>query len=162
MRFKKLLIFFCFSLLLNCADSSKKNSPKIENAEEALYTDLEGNLISISDFKGKKILLNFWATWCTPCLKEMPSMERAQKILQNENFIFLFATTDNVEKTLKFKQNHNYPFQYILYRKSLEKLNIYALPATFIYNSEGVMVKRFDGMNEWDSEELLSQLKAIQ
>lgn len=161
MPYKKLLIFLCFSLLLNCKDSSKKNSPKIENRQEALYTDLDGNMVFLSDFKGKKILLNFWATWCIPCLKEMPSMERAQEILQKENYIFLFATTDNIEKILEFKKNHNYPFQFLQYRKSLDKLDIYALPATFIYNSKGKLVKRFDGVNEWDSEELLNQLKAI-
>jgi len=161
MLFKKLLILICFSLMLNCADSSKKNIPKIEDREETLYTDLEGNLISISDFKGKKILLNFWATWCTPCLKEMPSMARAQEILQKENYIFLFATTDKVEKIIEFQKNHNYPFRFLQYIKTLDKLNIYALPATFIYNSEGVMVKRFDGANEWDSEDILEQLKAI-
>ena len=75
--------------------------------------------------------------------------------------MFLFATTDTVEKIIEFKLKNNYPFQYLQLNSSLDKLNIYALPATFLYNSQGKLVKRIDGAAEWDSEEMLNLLRAI-
>ena len=161
MNLKYVLIFCCVGLLINCGESTKKSSTEVAIEEAVQYADLEGNVVSLKSFKGQKVLLNFWATWCIPCLKEMPSMANAQRELQNENFVFLFATTDAVEKINEFKQKNNYPFQYLQFNSSLDKLNIYALPATFLYNSQGKLVKRIDGATEWDSEEMLNLLRAI-
>ena len=161
----KLNYFFvaiaCVSML-NCADVQKKDTIEIKTTNTTLYMDLKGNTVALNDFKGKRVLLNFWATWCTPCLKEMPSMERAQELLKNENYVFLFATTDNLKKINQFIKNNKYPFQFLQFKSTLDKLNIYALPATFIYDTTGNQVKRIDGATEWDSEEIINQLKAIQ
>ncbi len=155
MSLKNSVFFLLLLIMMGCA-----KTPKSETA--ATYTDLEGNNVSLSDFKGKKILLNFWATWCLPCLEEMPSMEEAQELLASENYVFLFATTDKVNKINSFKEKHKYPFQYLLYKDSLDKLDIYALPVTFIYNTEGKLVKRIDGATEWNSKEILNELRAVQ
>jgi len=146
---------------MSCNEAPTKNGTKVAKEVISLYADLEDNLVSLEDFKGKKIVLNFWATWCTPCLEEMPSMAEAQELLQSENFVFLFATTDHIEKIIDFKQKHNYPFQFLQFKSSLDKLNIYALPATFLYDSKGNLVKRIDGATEWDSEEMLNQLRDL-
>jgi len=156
------LVLSCFSLLISCHHAQNKGINKKKSEIVSLYIDLEGNSVALNEFKGKRILLNFWATWCTPCLKEMPSMERAQEVLKNENYVFLFVTTDSLEKIKHFKKNNNYPFQFLQFKSTLDKLNIYALPATFIYDTNGNQVKRIDGATEWDSEEILNQLRAIQ
>lgn len=158
MGLKRLLMLFCMVLLISCNLAPTKNGTKEAEEVYSLYADLEGNLVSLEDFKGEKIVLNFWATWCTPCLKEMPSMAKAQELLKSENFVFLFATTDGIEKIVEFKQKSSYPFQYLQFKSSLDKLNIYALPATFLYDSQGNLVKRIDGATVWDSEEMLNQL----
>ncbi len=162
MNFRYILILSCFSLLISCNHVQKKGIAKDKAKITSLYTDLEGNSVQIADYKGKKVLLNFWATWCTPCLKEMPSMAKAQEILKGENYMFLFATTDNLEKINTYRKNNNYPFQFLQFNSTLDKLKIYALPATFIYDTKGNQVKRIDGATEWDSEEILNQLRAIQ
>ena len=161
MGLKYLLMLFCLGLLMSCNLAPTKNGTKEVKEVVSLYADLEGNFVSLEDFKGKKIVLNFWATWCTPCLKEMPSMAQAQELLQSENFVFLFATTDDIEKIIEFKQKNSYPFQFLQFKNSLDKLNIYALPATFLYDSKGNLVKRIDGATVWDSEEMLNQLRDI-
>ena len=161
MSIKHLLIGFCLGLLMGCNEVPTKKNTKIAQEVDSLYTDLEGNLVSLNDFKGKKILLNFWATWCTPCLEEMPSLAKAQELLQSENFVFLFATTDNTEKIIKFKHNYNYPFRFLQFKSSLDKLNIYALPATFLYDSHGNLVTRIDGATIWNSEAMLNKLRDI-
>jgi len=161
MNLKYLFIYICCIALLNCAKVQNKDKINTINTE-SLYVDLEGNAINLKELQGRRILLNFWATWCTPCLKEMPSMARAQEALENENYVFLFATTDNLETIHQFKKKTNYPFHFIQFKGTLDKLNIHALPATFIYNTKGKKVKRIDGATDWASEELLNQLRAVQ
>lgn len=155
MSLKYAVSIFLLFMMIGCAKPSKSETT-------STYVDLEGNAVALSDFKGKKVLLNFWATWCLPCLEEMPSMEIAQQKLASENYVFLFATTDKIDKINKFKEKHSYPFQYLQYQESLDKLSIYALPVTFIYNTKGELVKRIDGATEWNSKEILEELKAIQ
>ena len=161
MSFRVNLLFISFVLLLNCGEVSKSDQKFEYNEKISLYFDLEGNEVKISDYKGKRVLVNYWATWCTPCLKEMPSMEKAQEALKNENYVFLFATTDDIDKIRDFKKNNSYNFNFLKFKGTLDKLNIYALPATFLYNSKGEMARRIDGATEWDAEEILDQLRDI-
>ncbi|MDY7394157.1 TlpA disulfide reductase family protein [Aureibaculum sp. 2210JD6-5] len=155
MSLKHTISLILLFMMIGCAKTSKSETI-------AIYKDLEGNAVALSNFKGKKVLLNFWATWCLPCLEEMPSMAKAQQLLASENYVFLFATTDKIDKINKFKEKHPYPFQYLQYQGSLDKLNIHALPVTFIYNTEGELVRRIDGVKEWGAKEMLNQLKAVQ
>ena len=161
MNLKNIVLFSCCLIVLSCGNKQQKDTTKVGKKVTSLYTDLEGNAVQLADFKGKKILLNFWATWCTPCIKEMPSLVKAQEILKNEGYVFLFPTTDDVKKVTQFKKNHPYPLQFLLFTSSLDKLEVYALPATFIYDTDGNRVKRINGATEWDSEEILNQLRAI-
>ena len=92
----------------------------------------------------------------------MPSLVRASEILENENYVFIFPTTDDLEKIKAFNKIKNCPLQFLHYTSTLDKLTIYAFPATLIYNTKGEMVKRIDGSTEWDSEEIINLLKNIQ
>ncbi|MCM4167196.1 Thiol:disulfide interchange protein TlpA [Arenibacter antarcticus] len=128
----------------------------------SLYEDLEGNPISLSDYKGKNILLNFWATWCRPCLEEMPSLLRSKAILEKENYIFLLVSDQSVKKISDFKDKNDYDFNFIRTTAALSQLNIYALPTTFIYNKKGEKVDEITGAVEWDSEPIITKLKSVQ
>ncbi|MCF6223204.1 MAG: TlpA family protein disulfide reductase [Flavobacteriaceae bacterium] len=167
MQFKSILIFLSFFLLLNCGDVKKENISQKEGVKQnkekslALYTNLKGENVSLENFKGKRLLVNFWATWCTPCLQEMPSLVHAQELLKDENYVLLFPTTDKLETIKIFNDKKKYPLEFLHYSGTLDQLNIYALPATLIYNAEGKMVKRIDGATEWDSAEIINLLKAI-
>ena len=162
MQYKLFLIFFSFCLLVNCRDVKKEKVLEEKSENTTLFINLEGKNVDLNNYLGKRVLVNFWATWCTPCLQEMPSLVRAEEILANENYVFLFPTTDNLEKIKAFKKMKNYPLQFLHYTSTLDKLNIYALPTTLIYDTKGEMVKRIDGSTEWDSKEIISLLKNIQ
>jgi len=152
-------------LFMGCKTEIKKEpvpDVKKETVANSLYTELDGSPINLSDYKGKKILLNYWATWCVPCRKEMPAMLRAQDILEKENYVFLLASDESIEKIKKFKANTKYKFHFIKFTGALAQYKIYALPTTFIYNEKGDKVDRIVGAVEWDSKEIIDKLKNIQ
>lgn len=125
------------------------------------YVDLEGNKVELSDFKGKRILLNFWATWCRPCIEEMPSLLKAQEILENENYVFLLATDQTIKVINTFRERKGYEFNYLRYTGTFANIGIKALPKTFIYNEDGNKVDEISGAIEWDSPEVIERLKSI-
>jgi len=162
MQFRIVFIFLSICLLTNCTSAKKEKDLEKASSSPSLYVNLEGENVDLKDYLGSRILVNYWATWCTPCLQEMPSLVHAQEILMNENYVFLFPSTDEIGKITAFNETKNYPLQFLHYTSTLDKLNVYALPATMIYNTNGQMVKRIDGATEWDSEETINLLKSIE
>lgn len=158
-QIKQIIFLLVLIIFVACGD---KKSKDVEKENSSHLTNLSGEEILISTYKGSRVLVNYWATWCTPCLQEMPALVHAQEILKNENYVFLFPTTDEIKKIKAFQKAKNYPLQFLHYTSTLDKLNIYALPATFIYNTQGEMVKRIDGATAWDSEEIINLLKSIE
>jgi len=169
MKSKCTLLVLCFLFCLACKETSKKDVQQenpVEVVPEKLapastFIDLEGNAIELSDYAGKRLLLNFWATWCKPCIEEMPSMLKAQATLLNENYVFVLASDQSIKKIEAFKEKKGFDFNFIKFNGAMSDFEVSALPATFIYNEEGKMVRRFDGLTEWDSPEIISLLKDI-
>lgn len=119
------------------------------------FTDLDNNIFTIQDFKGKNLFINYWATWCNPCLAEMPYMaELYEKYNNEENIVFLFLSREKL-KTIK---------NYIPKDESLQKLPIYkiitddeffatsGIPTTFIINSNGEVVVKDLGSALWNDQ----------
>ena len=119
------------------------------------FTDLDNNIFTIQDFKGKNLFINYWATWCNPCLAEMPYMaELYEKYNNEENIVFLFLSREKL-KTIK---------NYIPKDESLQKLPIYkiitddeffatsGIPTTFIINSNGEVVVKDLGSAFWNDQ----------
>ncbi|WP_299799829.1 TlpA disulfide reductase family protein [uncultured Maribacter sp.] len=161
----------CFLILgavmVSCKEEKTKTvAPEVieavvEKVSTSTYEDLEGNPIELSDYKGKRVLLNYWATWCRPCIEEMPDMEKAQTILEQENYVFLFASDQSVKKILAFKEARGFQLDFIKFNGVYAEENVSALPATFIYNEVGEQVLRFDGGLKWDSPEMIEKLRAV-
>ncbi len=128
---------------------------------ETDFEDLNGNPVALSDFKGKRVVLNYWATWCRPCIAEMPSILRAQDILEKEGYVFLLASDQAIETIKEFKQKKEFDFTYLKFNGSLAEQQINALPASFIYNSKGALQFKVMGAKEWDSPESLEELKDV-
>ncbi len=163
-----LLLTLLFASVLSCKnDQNKEVESKGPAAVQEVsiakssFEDLNGNPIELSDFKGKRVLLNYWATWCRPCVEEMPAMLRAQEVLANENYVFLLASDQSIDKIKAFKDNKKFDFTFLKFNGSLTDMNINALPTTFIYNESGKFMNRVDGATEWDSPKILDKLKAI-
>ncbi|MGI9547153.1 MAG: TlpA family protein disulfide reductase [Flavobacteriaceae bacterium] len=167
MRLKISLVTSILALLISCKKVVKdkhtiskeaNNSVKITEAANQ-FEDLEGSPIALADYKGKRILLNYWATWCRPCLEEMPSLLRAQATLEKENYIILLASDQSVAVIKAFKQKQGYDFNFLKYNGSWAEQNISSLPTMFIYNEEGEKKEKIVGGVTWDSPEVIQKLK---
>ena len=114
-------------------------------------TELDGTPIDLTQYKGKAIFINFWATWCRPCIQELPSIQKAMNIVQNENIVFFFASNEATEEIETFKQSNAYKFHYVKV-ENIEHLNITALPTTSIFNAAGELVFSEMGYKKWDEQ----------
>lgn len=151
-------------LFLLAACTTKKSSNSTASESETLQLSgiqletLAGKAIDLEQFKGKTIFLNFWATWCKPCLQEMPSIENAMAQVNPEKVVFLFPSNETPEEIVAFKERRNFPFEYVQV-KNLEELNFYALPTTLIFDPEGNLVFSEAGLRDWSSAENLVLLQ---
>jgi thiol-disulfide isomerase/thioredoxin len=141
--------------LSNCNDEKKNQAGETWRKEmgmqNIILTDLRGQPVKLDQFAGKTVFISFWATWCKPCLQEMPSIQKTQHILREENIVFLFASEEASDQIEEFKINHDYNFTYLRV-ENLEELNIVALPTTFIFNTDGQLVFNEMGYRKWDDK----------
>ena len=159
MKRKSVLLIAVTCLLFACGE--KKNDRGKEEIRKALFKDMQGLPVSLDDFKGKSILVNYWATWCVPCLKEFPSLLKAEELLSGENYVFLFPSPDTAKEMKTFYESKNYALNFLTMNQSLDQLNIYALPSTIIYTSEGEVYKKIDGATDWFSTEMIEMLRSV-
>lgn len=140
---------------------AQKVVEELPYAEEEIFADLKGNAVALSDFRGKRVLLNYWATWCRPCVAEMPSMLRAEDILKDENYVFLLATDQSVATIERFIELRGFEFNYLIVEGTMKAKGLAAIPTTFLYNEKGEKVDTIVGGVSWDSPEILQKLKAV-
>jgi thiol-disulfide isomerase/thioredoxin len=149
-------------------DTSQENSSKetieeeIEVRTDFFIKDIEGNYYQLEDFKGKRVFINYWATWCKPCIAEMPDIEKAAKILEKENYLFFLVSDQPMSKIKAFKEKRGFNLTFAKLNGTMESLKIRSLPTTFIYDTEGNRVKQISGTQKWDKENVLNKLRAIQ
>lgn len=124
------------------------------------FRDLNEHTISLDKYKGKTIFINFWATWCKPCIQEMPSIEKMKTILKNEEVVFLMASSESTEEIEAFRNTHNYDFNYARI-ENIEDLEIPSLPTTYIFNAEGTLVFSESGYRKWNEKVNIDMLLKI-
>jgi thiol-disulfide isomerase/thioredoxin len=116
---------------------------------DVTLNNIEGEEIDLSDYKGKTVILNFWASWCDPCIRELPEFnELNQEIDKDKIDIFMINLTDGVrekkEDIKKYVQNNKYTFN-VLFDEQLkiaDKFNVMYYPTTFVFNKDGDLVEK--------------------
>ena len=165
LKLKKTSIYLlCFVLFLGCnaGITNDENVSDLESLQlKSSFIDLNENNLDLSVYKGKKIVINYWATWCGPCIKEMPSIKRAEEILEDYDYTFLLVSDETISKISKFKNDRNFEFNFLKSIKSNESLGIYSMPTSYIFDENGKKIETIVGAIEWDSEEMISKLKML-
>ena len=101
------LFYLLLFVLLGCSGDKDYEIANVKLKE------LNNRSIDLAEYQGKTVFINFWATWCKPCIQEMPTIASAQKKLKNENVIFLLASNEAPYEIEKFMKKHTYAFHYV-------------------------------------------------
>ncbi len=156
---------FTLSYFLLFACNSTVTNNKISELEslqlKSSFVDLDENVLNLSEFNNGKVVISYWATWCAPCIKEMPSMIRAEKILEEYGYTFLLVSDETISKISNFKNEMNFDLKFLKSNKSFETLGVYAMPTSYVFNETGEIVETIVGVVEWDSEEIINKLKML-
>ena len=121
---------------------------------------------TIGDFGGSVIVLNFWATWCAPCIKEMPSLDRLQQSFDPKDVQVLAVATgrNSVPKVERFLEENDIGTLQILYDRKTKlsgALSVISIPVTVLIDRDGFEVARFIGDTEWDSPEAIRVIEVL-
>jgi thiol-disulfide isomerase/thioredoxin len=137
--------------------NTKPERSLVPTVNSILFTSSDGKILDLAHLKGKVVFLNFWATWCPPCIAEMPSINSLyNKLKKNENVIFILADVDsNLKRSDSFmkKNKYNLPV-YIPSGPMPHQLFQGNLPTTVIINKRGEIVFNHEGMADYSSPEI--------
>ncbi|MDX2287734.1 MAG: TlpA disulfide reductase family protein [Hyphomicrobiaceae bacterium] len=133
----------------------KSDRPRVP---DVAFTDANGQSVSLADFKGKTILLNLWATWCAPCRKEMPDLDRLQRDLGSETFKVVALSLDrgglDASKAFLDKIGVKHLELYVDDTgRASTPLKIIGMPTTLLIDPDGREIGRLIGPAPWDSPE---------
>jgi thiol-disulfide isomerase/thioredoxin len=139
----------------------KYRVPPSINFKALQLTDLDNKPLDFNMLKGKTVFVNFFATWCGPCVEELPELERAQDNLKNSNFIFVCISDEAVNRLQNFARRMHSGLMILHSVKNLHEYNVYTFPTSYVINTSGDVVYTKVGESDWDSETSLAELKKL-
>lgn len=117
-------------------------------APEITLKNLQGQEVRLSDFRGKVVLLNFWATWCKPCKEEMPAMQASYDKLRDEGFVVLAVNElEDTEKVAEHIRAHHHTFPVVMDHSNsvANRYGVVGLPASFLIDRQGIVREHIFG-----------------
>lgn len=117
-------------------------------APEIVLKDLQGQEVKLSDFRGKVVLLNFWATWCKPCKEEMPAMQAGYDKLRDQGLVVLAVNElEDTEKVIEHVRKHSHTFPVVMDHDNhvANRYGVVGLPASFLVDRHGIVREHIFG-----------------
>ena len=133
-------------------------------APNFMIKDLGGNTVSLEDYRGKIVFLNFWATWCPPCRAEMPSMEKLYAQFKNEDFAILaIDMREDAGKVRAFKEQFKLSFPMLLDSDGSvgAAYGIVSIPTTYLVDRNGYLLGGALGPRDWDGENAVALINQL-
>ncbi len=168
--------------LLGCGGEKESNpanktpqtsgtQPLKESPEEGFLApdfslpDLGGKSVTLSDFRGKVVLLNFWATWCPPCRREIPSLKRLYQLRKDREFEIVAVSVDKASssKVASFVASYQMSFPVLVNPRGDvgQRYWTRAVPTSFLLDKKGVIRWKVVGPREWDGAETLAKIDQL-
>jgi peroxiredoxin len=135
-----------------------------KTAEEIPLTLSNGQSTKLTDYRGKVVVLNFWATWCPPCVEETPALIQLEQRIAPRNGVVLGVSVDEDEAAYrKFLQDHgiNYPTSRDPSKKSALDYGTVMYPETYIIDRHGKIARKIIGPQDWNSPEMTAYFDAV-
>jgi peroxiredoxin len=127
--------------------------------------NLEGEDVSLSQFRGKYLLINFWATWCAPCKIEMPSLEKLYRQFKSDNFDMIGISNDmfGARVVRPYIKATNLTFPMLLDQRMIasRQFGIVSLPTTVLIDPQGIIIGVLQGAEDWSDPETLLYFKNL-
>jgi len=153
------IIAFLFITIVGCNSSKSQNKEKTSQAkkapqtpaeyvQQASFTDFDGNKVTLSDYKGKVVLIDFWETWCRPCIDSFSTLEKLQEDYPDKFKVLAVnpGFSDSKADAKSFAKKHNYTFTYLLDSGNLHtKLDVQGIPYKVFVDPNGKFIKTVMG-----------------
>lgn len=134
-------------------------------AEDFVLPDIHGQVVRLSQLKGKVVFLNVWTTWCPPCRQEMPTMQTLYRQLQGEDFTVLAVSqdVDGHKTVVSYLSEGGYTFPVLLDVRGEvgRKYGVSGYPETFLIDRQGMIVHHHIGYNNWASPESVAAVRGL-
>lgn len=131
---------------------------------ELVLPTLDDQVMDLSQFKGQVVLLNFWASWCRPCIKEIPSLMRLKEKLADQPFVILTVNIgEEKRKIIEFKKKipFDLPVALDLEGKAVQQWGVYAYPSNFLIDAQGQIRYTYRGALEWDEDHVVKTIESV-
>jgi len=126
--------------------------------------DLSGRPVTLLSLRGKVVLLNFWATWCPPCISEMPVFNRLYKEMRARGLEVVAISADRSEGYVRdYTSKHSLDFR-VLYDESrdvVKRYKVFSMPTTFLIDKNGFIVEKFFGEYDWTDQEIKKKIEKL-
>jgi thiol-disulfide isomerase/thioredoxin len=117
--------------------------------------DMNGSLLNLQSFKGKKVFVNLWATWCPPCRAEIPSIQKLAQSVDTAKVAFvMISLDDSFDKARRFAKSRKMILPVFYPAENLPELfNVQSIPSTFIFDESGKLIQRVDGGDNYNTKQ---------
>ncbi len=161
-KIKQSLLGITLAITLGIGSSTavsaqQKQAPTVNTTTtDAVFLDANGTKVSLSSLQGKVVFVNFWATWCPPCIKEMPSIQTLKNKMKGKDVVFLLVDIDGkYDKAKAFMDKRNLDLPVYTPAQSISSTYLgSSIPTTVIFDKKGNMIQRIVGSVDFASEEV--------
>ena len=159
-RFSLVLALFSLAALFACNGG---RPPRIGETAPNFTVGDSQRMVTLSQFRGKPVVLNFWATWCPPCIEEMPSLVELQKKMGDKVTILAVSEDADEGAVKQFVRDHNVDLMVV--RDSKQSANTlygtFKFPETYVIDKDGVIRRKFIGATDWTNPEIIDYLNKL-
>jgi peroxiredoxin len=137
-----------------------------EGVPEIALTNIDGKPVKLSDYRGKIVIVNFWASWCNPCVEEFPSMMKLMSQFSNDVVVFAVSEDDNREDIQAFMKAMGLPkpgFEIVWDEKkeNMKAWGVEKVPETFLVGRDGKLIRKVLGIENWANEDAIGYFKML-